>query len=86
MHRGTYCMVPAAGWHLSVDGAAKPGDIVEVLRKNGTVHRHKIGECVMTAKRLRLWTIIPVTRDRLQEVYGTPFLPHAAAQESARLR
>jgi len=86
MIRGSYEMFPLMGWCIKIIGKAAPGDTVEVPRPNGTVHRHKIANRVVNAKGISLWTIVPVTRDRIEEVYGTISLPHAAVQGSARLR
>jgi hypothetical protein len=73
-------------WYLKVDGKVKSGDVVLVPRPRGGVHRQKVDQVVMVARRLRLCTILPVTRDRLEEVYGKKSLSPSAIQGSARLR
>lgn len=83
MIRGKYELHEGV-WCLNVNGKVRPGDTVAVARPNGTEHRHKVEDVIMVAKGRRLCTIVPVTRDRVEEVYG--ILPHAAVQESARLR
>lgn len=57
-------------WCLRVNGKVHPGDTVTVVRRNGVVHKHKVAEVIMTAKKQRLCTIVPVARERLKEVYG----------------
>jgi hypothetical protein len=70
--KGDYIKLIDGSWGLCVVGRVSPGDTVAVNRPNGTVHNHKVAEVISQDHGVRLCTLVPVTRERLAEVYGEP--------------
>ena len=60
-------------WHVRVeDPAVAPGDVVEIPRTRGMVHRHKVDAVLLADGDAWICSIVPVTRERIEEVYGKP--------------
>ena len=58
-------------WGLKVNGKIVPkDDIVVVSRPNGSVHKHKVASILWQKDGVRYCSIVPVTRERVKEVYG----------------
>lgn len=70
--KGEYIELKDGSWGLSVVGKVASGDTVATDRINGTVHNHKVAEVISQDHGIRLCTIVPVTRERLVEVYDEP--------------
>jgi hypothetical protein len=72
MITGQYVQIPErlGIWGVKIRGSVRVGDVVEILRPNGAIHRHTIAEISRDKNDIRYCTIVPVTRERLKEVYG----------------
>jgi hypothetical protein len=67
---GEYKRLHYGGWGVQVIGSPRHGSTIAIKRANGTFHRHTVNEIVWRGGRLCICTIVPVTRERLKEVYG----------------
>lgn len=71
-------------WHLRVNGKVESGDVIDVPRPNATVHKHKVAKVEAVDGNQRICSIVPVTRERLEEVYGQPSISRGAVYGGAR--
>lgn len=71
MIEGTYVQIRelAGIYGIRVNGSIKAGDIVTIRRNNDTVHRQTVAEVIRQDTNVRFCSIVPVTSDRLKEVY-----------------
>lgn len=70
MVNAEYSRIPfQTGYGVSVNGAISVGDRVRVPRPNGTNHYHVIQEVIWQRDSIRLCSVVPVTSDRIKEVF-----------------
>jgi hypothetical protein len=69
MLTGKYARLHEGTWGVEVDGPVEIGQRVSIPRPDGSVHVHTIAEVHGKGGRFRICAVVPVTSDRIKEVF-----------------